>query len=189
MLSEQDIKAALEIKKILDEGIKDGPWHANLFLKGIKKKLEELRDQFTVSVGLDSLKGEELKYSLSINANVSAHEVYISLYQSQGGNIHKWRELIMSLMRYSIGRPVYKDESDAKAATHLTDRNPNNAYVVVKVNSDAILPDSLDSPRIDREGRKLIALREGAITLHNIVRLVHNTGHYKLVGNFLVKQA
>ncbi|MES2998452.1 MAG: Dot/Icm secretion system protein IcmQ [Pseudomonadota bacterium] len=186
--SEQEIKLALEIKKILDEGIKDGPWQANLFLKGIKKKLEELREQFELEVGLDQIKEEGFNCSLVTAKNENISEVYISLYQSQGCNIHKWSELIRSLVRYSMGRPIYKDEDDARVATHLTERNPNNAYVVVNVNSEAILPDSIDQPRFDRAGRKLIALQEGAISLHNIVRLVHSTGQYKFVGNFLVKQ-
>lgn len=184
--SEQEIKAALAIKKILDDGIENGPWQANLFLKGVKKKLEELCDQFAKEVGIDQLKHEALNDSLA--TNVSTAEIYISLYQSQGSNIHKWQEVITSLVRYSMGRPIYKSEEDVRAATHLSDRNPNNAYVVLKVNSDAILPDSLEQPRFDREGRKLIGLREGAITLRNIVCLVHSTGHYKLVGNYLVKQ-
>lgn len=186
MFHSEEIKIALAIKKILDEGIKDGPWHANLFLKGIKKKLEELRDQFESGIGLDQIKSEKLNYLANIDE--SAIEVYISLYQSQGNNLHKWQEVLSSLVSYSMGRPIYKDENDVKAATHLTDRNPNNAYVVIKVNSDAILSDSVEQPRFDREGRKLIMLREGAIALHNIVRLVHTTGQYKFVGNFLVKQ-
>lgn len=187
--SEQEIGVVKEVKKILDKGIQEGPWQANLYLKGIKKKLEELRDQFEADVGLDQLNRE------SCNSNdPQGHglnnitEIYISLYQSQGSNIQKWQEVIASLVRYSMGRPIYKDEDDVRAATHLTDRNPNNAYVVLKVNDDAILADSLEQPRVDREGRKLLMLKEGAITLHNIVRLVHASGHYKLVGNFLVKQ-
>ena len=186
--SEQEIKVALEVKRILDEGIKEGPWQANLFLKGIKKKLEELRDRFELDVGLDQIKNDQLNYLPSANTNDSAIEVYISLYQSQGSNLPKWQEVLASLVRHSMGRPIYKDENDVKAATHLTDRNPNNAYVVVKVNRDAILLDSMEQPRLDREGRKLIMLREGAIALHNIVRLVHTTGQYKFIGNFLVKQ-
>lgn len=186
--SEQEIKVALEIKRILDEGIKDGPWHANLFLKGIKKKLEELRDEFELGVGLDQIKRDQLGYLSSADVDESAMNVYISLYQSQGSNLHKWQEVLASLVRYSMGRPIYKDESDVKAATHLADRNPNNAYVVIKVSPSAVLLDSMEQPRLDRDGRKLIMLREGAIALHNIVRLVHTTGQYKLVGNFLVKQ-
>ena len=188
--SEQEIEVAKEVKKILDNGIQEGPWQANLFLKGIKKKLEELRDQFEVGIGLEQLKqgGGHGNDSLAQGLNHTT-EIYISLYQSQGSNIQKWQEVIASLVRYSMGRPIYKDEDDVRAATHLTDRNPNNAYVVLKVNNDAILADSLEQPRVDREGRKLIMLKEGAITLHNIVRLVHASGHYKLVGNFLVKQA
>jgi Dot/Icm secretion system protein IcmQ len=188
--SEQEIKAALEIKKILDEGIENGPWRANLYLKGIKKKLEELREQFELGIGLEQIKEEQFTGSSSVNGGSSnTSEIYISLYQSQGGNLHKWGEVIASLVRYSMGRPIYGDENDARAATRLTDRNPNNSYVVVKVNPEAILPDSVEQPRFDREGRKLIVLREGAINLRNVVRLVHSTGQYKFVGNFLVKQA
>jgi Dot/Icm secretion system protein IcmQ len=186
--SEQEIKVALEVRKILDDGIKDGPWQGNLFLKGIKKKLEELRDQFELDVGISQHDHKALNASLLASRDKDTTEVYISLYQSQGSNIHKWQEVINSLVRYSTGRPIYESEEDVKAATHITDRNPNSAYVTVNVNPDAIWPDSLEQPRCDREGRKLIMLREGAISLHNIVCLVHATGYYKLVGNFLVKQ-
>lgn len=188
--SEQEVGVVKEVKKILDEGIQEGPWQANLYLKGIKKKLEELRDQFEADIGLDQLNREGCNGNdLPGQSLNNTTEIYISLYQSQGSNIQKWQEVIASLVRYSMGRPIYKDEEDVRAATHLTDRNPNNAYVVLKVTNDAILADSQEQPRVDREGRKLLMLKEGAITLHNIVRLVHASGHYKLVGNFLVKQA
>jgi Dot/Icm secretion system protein IcmQ len=187
--SAQEIEVAREVKKILDKGIQEGPWQANLFLKGIKKKLEELRDEFEANIGLDQLTWGEHhgQDPLGINQEHTT-EIYISLYQSQGSNIQKWQEVIASLVHYSMGRPIYNDEEDVRAATHLTDRHLNNAYVVLKVNRDTILPDSSEQPRVDREGRKLIMLKEGAITLHNIVRLVHASGDYKLVGNFLVKQ-
>lgn len=185
--SEQEIKVALEVKRILDVGIQEGPWQDNLFLRGIKKKLEELRDRFVGDVDLAQFSEEDKQLTTAFSNNVT--EVYISLYQSQGGNIHKWQEIIASLVHYSLGRPIYRDEEDVKAATRLTARNPNNAYVVINVNADAIVPDSKEQPRLDREGRKLITLQEGAITLANVVRLVHTTGHYKLVGNFLVKHS
>lgn len=186
---EQEIEVAKKIKKILEQGIQEGPWQANLFLKGIKKKLEEIREQFEVSVGLDHFKWEACNNKDARDAGLdNTRKIYIALYQSQGSNIQKWQQVITSLVRHSTGRPIYKDEDDVKAATYLNDRNPNNAYVVLKVNKDAILPDSFEQPRVDREGRKLIMLKEGAITLHNIVRLVHASGYYKLVGNFLVKQ-
>ncbi|MDQ8039981.1 MAG: type IVB secretion system protein IcmQ, partial [Rickettsiella sp.] len=82
MLSQYEIKVALEIKEILDSGIKEGPWQANLFLKGIKKKLEELRDKFEIEIGLDKLKAEEIKASLIENTDNNVTDVYISLYQS-----------------------------------------------------------------------------------------------------------
>ncbi|BBB15105.1 Dot/Icm secretion system protein [Candidatus Rickettsiella viridis] len=188
--SEQEIEIAREVKKILDKGIQEGPWQANLFLKGIKKKLEELHSQFEADIGLDHLKRDASSGNSSLTRPLhNTTEIYISLYQSQGSNIQKWQEVIGSLVHYSMGRPIYKNEDDVRAAIQLTDRNPNNAYVVLKVNADTILADSAEQPRVDREGRKLIMLKEGSITLHNIVRLVHPSGHYKLVGNFLVKQA
>jgi intracellular multiplication protein IcmQ len=183
--TEQEIQVALEIKKILDEGIAAGPWQANLFLKGIKKKLEELRDDFVTRVGLD--RHHEQIATLAAK-NCENTEVYIALYQSQGGNMNKWQEVVASLVNYTMGRPIYYNEADVQAAIRLSDRNLNHAYVVVNVHSDAILSDTAELVRTDREGRKLIRLREAAIHLKNIVRLVHATGQYKLVRNFLVKQ-
>ena len=185
--TEQELKIALEIKKILDEGIEAGPWQANLFLKGIKKKLEELRDNFVAKIGLEQHDTQIASDLLSDNSGEST-EVYIALYQSQGGNLHKWREVVVSLVRYTMGRAIYRNEADVQAAIRLTDRNLNNAYVVVKVSSDAIITDSEEQARTDREGRQLIRLSETAIQLKNIIRLVHATGHYKLLRNFLVKQ-
>jgi len=184
--SQRERIAALAIKKILDEVIAHGPWQANLFLQGIKKKLEELRVQFTADVGLDQIENGS---SSLLNDNSShVREVYISLYQSQGNNMQKWEKVIASLTRHSIGRPVYENEDDAKTGSHVTNKNHNHAYLVVKVDANAVLPNSPDTqPRIDRDGRRLVLLREGAIDLRSVVRLVHSTGQYKLVGNFLVK--
>ena len=185
--TEQEIQVALEIKKILDEGIAAGPWQANLFLKGIKKKLEELRDDFVTRVGLDQHHEQVANDLLAANSGENT-EVYIALYQSQGCNMNKWQEVVISLVNYTMGRPIYYNETDVQAAIRLNDRNLNQAYAVVKVPRDAILSNTTDLVRTDREGRKLISLSEAAIQLKNIVRLVHATGHYKLVRNFLVKQ-
>ena len=187
--TEQEIQVALEIKKILDEGIANGPWQDNLFLTGIKKKLEEIRNDFVVKVGL-AQHHEKIASDLLAANSVDSTEVYIALYQSQGNNMNKWQKVVVSLVNYTMGRPIYYNETDVKAAIRLNDRNLNHAYAVVKVPSDAILINlsATDLPRTDREGRKLISLREGAIQLKNIVRLAHATGQYKLVRNFLVKQ-
>ncbi len=185
--TEQELKTALAIKKILDEGIDTGPWQANLFLKGIKKKLEELRDNFAAKIGLDQHNAQMANDLLSENSGENT-EVYIALYQSQGGNLHKWQEVVTSLVKYTMGRAIYKNESDVQAAIRLTDRNLNNAYAVVKVSLDAIITDPEEQARTDREGRQLIRLHETAIQLKNVVRLVHATGQYKLLRNFLVKQ-
>jgi intracellular multiplication protein IcmQ len=183
---EQQLKVGLEVKKILDECIKTGPWQANLFLKGIKKKLEGLRDQFAAEMGLEYWQNIQPTQSLAKANNETM--VYILLYQSQGNDMQKWQDVITSLVRYSVGRPIFKDEADAKAACQLNTRNPNNAYAVVKISADAIIPESVEQARFDRDGRRLIKLREGAIALHNIVYLVHISGQYRLVGNSLVKE-
>ncbi|MEN9916410.1 MAG: Dot/Icm secretion system protein [Pseudomonadota bacterium] len=183
--NEQEIQVALAIKKILDEGIASGPWQANLFLKGIKKKLEEIRDEFVTGVGIDQ-HHEQIANNLRAANGFETTEVYIALYQSQGSNMSKWQEVVVSLVNYMMGRPIYRNETDVQAAIRLNDRNLNHAYAVVKVASEAILTGEL--ARTDREGRQLISLREAAIKLQNIIRLVHASGEYRLVGNFLVKQ-
>ncbi|EDP46497.1 Dot/Icm secretion system protein IcmQ [Rickettsiella grylli] len=182
---EQEKEVALAIKKILDEGIAQGPWQANLFLKGIKKKLEEMRNVFVNRIGLDYFNEEHRNPDATIEEqNI---ELYIALYQSQGCNMNKWQEVVLSLTNYTMGRRIYDNETDVKAAVRLSDRNLNHAYVVVSVPRDAIFEDTTESLRTDREGRQLVSLRPKAIQIKNINRLVHATGEYKMIRNFLVK--
>lgn len=70
-------------------------------------------------------------------------EVYIARYQSQGSNMSKWQEVVVSLVNCIMGWPIYPNETDVQAAIRLNDRNLNHAYVVVKVPRDAILSGEL----------------------------------------------
>ena len=187
-MQDQEIKVALEIVKLLDNSIQSGPWEANLFLKGVKKSLEELRKRYVTNLGLDQISNQALSNAQPTDESaLPLIEVYVLLYQAQGANLHKWLELITALVRSFTGRPIYKTEENANAAAQLNDSNPNHAYLAVKVPVDMLVVEAVDVARVDREGRHLVMLREGALKLHNIQRLVHCTGQYKLVGNFLVK--
>ncbi len=186
---DQEKEIALAIKKILDEGITQGPWQTNLFLKGIKKKLEEMRNAFVHQVGLDQFNEGQMIQGALVTGKQEKLELYIALYQSQGSNMNKWQEVVLSLVNYTMGRRIYYNETDVKAAVRLNDRNLNHAYVVVSVSSDAIFEEESDAIRTDREGRQLVSLRSSAIKIKNIIRLVHATGEYKMVRNFLVKQS
>jgi len=178
-------KANLEILKSLDEALEKGPWESSLFLKGIGKKLKDIRDKFKEEMGLEEANASHLA---QLTPEVQLIEVYISLYQSEGNNIRKWHSVVATLVGHSVSRPVYKNEQDIVNALKAKDYKINDAYVVVKVKPEHILLPTTDRPHVDREGRELLTLREGAIKLENIVRFVHISGEYKLIQNALVKQ-
>lgn len=178
-------KANLEILKSLDEALEKGPWESSLFLKGIGKKLKDIRDKFKDEMGLEEAKIANLTQS---STEIPLVEVYVSLYQSEGNNIRKWHSVVATLVGHSVSRPVYKKEQDIVNALKAKDYKVNDAYVVVKIKPEHILLPADDRPTVDREGRELLTLREGAIKLNNIVRFVHISGEYKLIENALVKQ-
>ena len=182
---DEEKKANLEILKSLDEALEKGPWQNSLFLTGIGKKLKDIRNRFKEEMGLEEISGIA---AIELPTDTQFLEVYISLYQSEGTNIRKWHTVVLSLIGHSVSRPVYKSESDIKAAMHAKDFKTNDAYVVVRLTPKDILAPATDRPRTDREGRELVTLREGAIRLENIMRFVHSSGEYKIIENSLVKQ-
>lgn len=183
---DDETKANIEVLKALDEAIEKGPWEHSPFFKGIGKKLRDLRDKFQQELGLDNIDIFQLE-TISIDDSQYT-EVYVSLYQAEGTNIRKWLSVIVSLAGLVVSRPIYKNEEDIKAAIRAKEYKQNDGYVVVKVLKEDVMPLTDDNPRLDKEGRELLMLREGAIKLQNIIRFVHMSGEYLFTNNTLVKQ-
>lgn len=187
---DEETKANLEILKALDEAISQGPWEHNLFFQGIGKKLRDLRDKFQQELGLDAASLEtSQKNTVDLAVQHSQlTEVYISLYQAEGANIRKWLGVVTSVIGHSVSRPVFKSEIDIQAAIRAKTYKQNDAYIAVKIREEDIMKSPTGQPILDREGRELLMLREGAVKLANIVRFVHLSGDYIFRDGVLIKQ-
>lgn len=186
-LTEEEIKASLEILKILDEAIETGPWDHSLFFKGIGKKLRDARERFVHELNLDELLAEKPVAAIA-QERTDLIEVYISLYQSEGGNIAKWQSVVSTIAGYSMTRPVYRNEADIQEAIRAKEVRHNDAYVVVRIHKEDILPPFTEKPPVDRHGHELLHLREGSVRLENIVRVVHSSGQYDFRNGMLIKR-
>ena len=185
---DEEIQTNLEILKALNDAIEKGPWKHSPFFRGIGKKLENLRNRFIQESGLEGVDLEQLHLkTIESNQPDDYLNIYILLYQSEGINIRKWFNVVISLVEHSTSRPVYKNEEDVKAAIRAKENKQNDAYIEVKVRKQDIYPTSNEKPRIDRDGRELLLLHDGAIHLKNVTRFVHISGDYTLGEHSLIK--
>lgn len=191
-LSDDEVKKCLDILKALDEAIAQGPWENSLFFRGVGKKLCDARERFIADLELE----EVIRAAATPESSTPTQpvldpkftEAYIALYQAEGNNIVKWEGMLSSLAGLSVSRPAYQNEEDIMAMIRGKAYKINDAYVAVRVLKDYILKPTDDTPPVDRFGRALLTLREGAIRGENIVRFMHVSGQYKFVNGKLIKQ-
>lgn len=189
VLNDEEHKHAQEILKVLDNAISNGRWERSLFFKAIRKQLEDLRDQFQKDVDALHASGSTLSYLPQTIPIENRVEVYVSIYAAEGSIISKWENLINSLGgTHTISRPVYRNEQDIIANIRSKDYKQNDAYIAVYVQKSDILKPYNDKPPIDRFGRELLILKEGAVDSHNITRFVHISGIYSLESGKLIRR-
>jgi intracellular multiplication protein IcmQ len=191
-LTDEEVQKSLDVLKALDQAIEGGPWDKSLLLKAIGKKLQDAREKFIEDLDLQ----EAIKQASAPQAGLNQQailgedfvEVYVSLYQAQGANIPKWAAILVSLTQLSITRPIYKNEEDMQASIRAKAFQANDAYVVVKIRKDDVLPAPGGKVPVDRFGRELMVLKENVIRPENITRFVHLTGEYRFVNGELIKK-
>jgi Dot/Icm secretion system protein IcmQ len=171
-----------QVLLILDELLEKGHWDDGLFLQASGKKLRELREKIAQRVKQpesdDLFQSEHNSRQFFTAASSSTVEVFVLLYSADAHNLKKWESLLQKLDENSIGRPIYQKEEEIQTALRAKQRRENDAYVVVRVVAEDILPPAAE-PLTDNLGQKLILLRHGAIQPQNIVRFMHlNTSYH-----------
>lgn len=190
-MNEQDElhKRSLNIIKALDYAIEKGPWEASLFLRAMGKKLEDLRDRFAKSSGLDEQLDpdlvEEEQHAL-LRAQANQTEIFISLYNADGLNMLKWEHALSTLANQTVSRATYSDESSVQAMIRSRPNKNNEAYIVAFINNEDIIKPVGDIPPKDKLGNELLSVKNGAIKSDNIARFVHATGLYRYARGKLV---
>lgn len=177
-LTDQQNEAIL---KALNDTIENGPWDKSNFLKAVGKNLTDIRDDFLTQVqtnGRMHLKAES-NLANRIALRSGQREVYISLYASDGVNLHSWEKIVANLPGQVISRPIYADEEDVKEALKLKTNQQNEAYVAIYIHQTDILSVAPEKASLDKLGKVLLSLKNNALNLENISRFVHKSGVYR----------
>lgn len=186
-LSEKQVHAILaSLRELLERE----PWNNSAFLRVLGKKIQKIHDDFASRAARSQQAKRDQatqQYGTKQELLETQQEVFVALYSSDGGNLQAWEQILTNLPRQSISRAVYADEKAIKHVFKERRNNLNEAYVVMHIARDAILPMPIDKISKDRFGAELLTLKDKALMLENIVFFVHATGIYKYKTGRLIK--
>ena len=187
--SNDNVRRNLEILKILEEAIEQGPWDQSLFLRATGDKLRKLRDQFKSTAKFIPEESAQQEFETIRDEDEEQIEVYISLYNSAGSEIRNWEKLLNNLKTVLITRPVLATEKDAKELLRSKLNKKNEAYIAVYIDkSDVMSPIGGITPK-DTLGHELLVLKENTVKTDNITRFVHVSGEYRFKRGHLIRLA
>lgn len=171
-------------KKLVDsisKLLQTGDWEESLFLRTMKKRLEAVKEE---AQQLTNTPGNASKIIEQTVLSPDQVKVYISLYQFQGNNLSIWQNMLKALPKYSINRPIYNNEENARKFIRSKPDIHRHAYVIVAIKKDSIMP--INSQLKDNFDSQLLTLKEDAIQTENILAFVHaNKRIYALQNNVL----
>lgn len=186
---DEELQHSLDVIKAFDKAIAEGPWDHSSFFRAIGNKLIEIRDQYKKDLRLDSETDPNVPGSVAnrIAQRYGLIEVFIVLYNSEGSNLSKWESTIQSISINAINRPVYKDETFAKAALRGAMNKQNEAYIACYVRQQDILTLPEEKRTHDRWGNDLLSLNDHAVSVTNVTRLIHISGKYEVENGKLTR--
>lgn len=187
---DDELKHSLDVIKAFDKAIAEGPWDHSSFFRAIGNKLIEIRDQYKKDLHLEADVDPNIPTSVAnrIAQRYGLIEVFIVLYSSEGSNLSKWESTLQSISINATNRPVYKEETFAKAALRGAMNKQNEAYIACYVRQQDILVLPEEKRAHDRWGNDLLSLNDHAVSVTNITRLIHISGKYEVENGKLTRQ-
>ncbi len=181
-----DKKASTELVTILDELLDSNDWDTSLLLRTTKKHLVALREEAKqIADKLNDNVDAKLDQQVKTALKPDYIKIYISIYQAEGANLQAWQKMLKALANYSITRPVYENEERVREVIRAKPDMQRHAYAVVAIPQNSII--HLEKPSLDQFSHELLALKEGAVQLQNIIEFVHaNAKRYVFRNDTLV---
>lgn len=187
-MADTELKAKRELIQILDDVLAEGVWTGSLFLEASGKKIKALRDRLVQDFNLEQGNNNVIEQTSATNTQTKDNVlVYIALYQATGLNIKKWESMLNAIGNFSAGRPIYRNEEDVQAFIRAKESAQNDGYAAIYINQKDILAMPSNKQLLDRSGKELVMVKDGAIKSENIIYFVHSTGQYTLKSGILIK--
>ena len=162
-------------------------WESSLFLSKVQKRLCQLRDDTKLVITEMNENPTFLLSGYDKKKTVGMVKVYVYLYQVDGDNLLTWMHTLRSLAMYNVTRPTYKNEEHVKEliGSKVDSNAKRHGYAEILVKSTDII--SMEPVLTDALGHEMLILKEGGISVANIVSFVHaNLKKYAIQNNELV---
>jgi len=175
----------------LDKLLETGNWEESLFLRTMAKQITSIRDEAKEIEEKLSDIGTSTSAASTTTQNIKSYQLpegfikaYIYLYQAEGNNLVIWQNMLKSLEKYSINRPIYIQENHIQELIRSKSDQIRHGYAIIAVKKEDLLPS--ESQKTDAQGHELFILKEHAIDPKNIIMFVHgNKKNYTFHNNKL----
>lgn len=182
---EDYINLARSVIVAVDNILGRADYEESLFLRNAIRPIKRIREQALDLLAQCETQQKSEGYTIPV-LEKDMMPVYIHLFQSQGHDLDSWAQLLRSLGRYVLGRPVYKQEEDVKSVIRAKMSNEQEGYVKVAVPVSLLEASDNASPRSDRFGNILVTLPAGIIDTQHILEFVHGKKRYHFVKGGLI---
>ncbi len=162
-------------------------WEASDFLTSVIRPMVALRDR---ALHLKNQIEASVPSKILAPRPITEQEVvvYVSIFQSQGGDLKRWALQLGSLKTAISGRPIYANEADVCALVKHKESALSEAYLCIAVDKKDILTQDARFYRQDHLGHRLLILKQTAIKEDNILEFVHNKKRYLHESGRLIEQ-
>jgi intracellular multiplication protein IcmQ len=185
-ISPNEVAVAQQLMSALRQLLAAGDWLSSILLQTFSKEWEKHCQEIQEWLNDNNKAAELSKTSLQSLGTAGKILVYVSLYQTEGNNLQKWTNTLKMLGHYSQTRPIYRQEEHMQVIIRTKAEQQREAYAIVEINENDILPSSVGRTVVDRLDHELLTLKRDAIKSENIIQFVHNGNHYDFVENQLL---
>lgn len=173
--------------KSLSSVIDAGDWDSSFFLKTTIKPLrkllseaEKMRGEISRVQGLEAIEEYQLQ--------TGECKYYISLYQADGHDLSRWSMQLASIDKYTMGRPIYKNEEDVTRAIRRKLLQTSEGYAVIVMSESKVLGNEFADEKIDRFGFPLITFEQGDVKSTDVIEFVHGGQRYHYRNHLLIEK-
>lgn len=189
MSSDENFKKTASIIATLRDLYDNENWNASLPLKVLKKRVGAYISQ--LEHDLESLSQNENKHPETAKALPAGYiKIYVMLHQNSGENIKSWNASLLSLTSSVLGRAVYATEHEAIKALSYKEYKAKDGYAELWVPEDIVVKLPAEKSLFDRDGQKILSLKQRSIKKENIKYFFHAVGNkYAFINSAITQVA
>lgn len=171
-----EIEIGEKLVNILSNVLRDAQWDSSLFLRTVKKRLEDVvKEAKTILLSIDDNQKKNVHQELYDGHFIKCKDdhirVYILLYQIDGSKIVNWQNAIKSLVNYNISRPTYTKEEHVCELIKSKKNFDNHGYVIIDIEKTDFY--SQEEPLYDMFNHEMLILKENVLKFQNIRGFVY----------------